>query len=683
MYRILLVTLIAVFSLQSCQEVMQTKITSPNGQIEVNFSIESGLPKYAITYKGEPIIEPSSIRFDLIDQKDLIGLSLISSKVDSTNESWTQPWGEIKKISNNYKQLTLRMQEVAKPYRELSIIFRAFNDGVGFRYIFHGSDTIKSMTLADELTEFNVTGDPKAWWIPADYNSYEYLFSESKVSAIDASKYEEINTGFRVVKELKAAHTPLTMEMENGVFVTIHEADLTNYPGMILKVEGDNLVSKLTPSDRLGYAAKVDLPFESPWRTIQIADGPGGLTESMLSLNLNDPNALGDISWVRPMKYMGVWWEMHLGTHTWEAGPNHGATTERVKDRMDFAAAHGFDGVLVEGWNTGWDVWLTPDRDDAFDFTTPYPGFDIREIVNYGKEKGVALIGHHETAAAVSQYESRMDTAFALYGQLGVPAVKTGYVGNIIPEGEYHHSQWMVNHYERVIETAARNKVSILAHESIKPTGKRREFPNFMARETIRGSEYNSPMGGGNPPEHLTIVPFTRMLAGPVDYTPGIFQLDYEPYGSDAQAPTTLAYQLASYVVIYSPVQMASDLPENYDGHPAFQFIKDVPVDWDNFKVLDAKIGDYAAIARNKGNDWFVGAVSDENSRELTIHFDFLEEGVVYNATIYADAETTDFEEEPMSYEITSKTIQKGDSHVIKLARGGGQAISLIADSSN
>ncbi|MEM8895403.1 MAG: glycoside hydrolase family 97 protein [Bacteroidota bacterium] len=668
----------------ACQPELDTTVKSPNGKIEVVINSEEGKSFYEVKYNDEVIISPSSFSFELQNGSNIEAVETVSASKTSRDSQWELPWGEIKKVKNKYNELTLGLKDAEG--RALNWTFRVFDDGVGFRYELLGEG---EYIIDDEKTEFNMSADHKAWWIPADYNSYEYLYSSSKVSEIDASSYTEPGTGFRVVQEMKAAHTPITLEATSGTHISIHEAALTNYPGMVLKTNGQNLVSKLTPNDRLGHAAKVELPFSTPWRTIQIADSPGGLLESTMILNLNEPNALGDVSWVNPMKYVGIWWEMHLGTHTWHAGDQHGATTERAKRLIDFASEHGFMGMLVEGWNTGWEVWTKPERVTAFDFTTSYPDFDIEEVVRYGKEKGVGLIGHHETSAVVDRYESRIDTAMAMYRALGLPAIKTGYVGMVIPEGEYHHTQWMVNHFESVIKKAAAQKISIVGHEVIKPTGKRRTYPNFLSRESVRGSEYNSPWGGGNPPEHLTIIPFTRQLGGPIDYTPGIFQLDYSQYKEQSipeatwnthTCPTTLAYQLASYVIIYSPVQMASDLPENYEGQAALQFIKDVPVDWDEFKVLDAKIGDYVVIARRQGDNWFIGAVTDENERELEIDLSFLDANSEYTATVYADAPDAHYETNPMAYEITSGPFTSDGSYTIKMAAGGGQAISVIAN---
>jgi glucan 1,4-alpha-glucosidase len=476
------------------------------------------------------------------------------------------------------------------------------------------------------------------------------------------------------------------MKTGDGLYLSFHEAALIDYASMTLRIDAKKLLmtSALVASDINCYKVKRSLPFKTPWRTIQVSETAGGLIESNLILNLNDPNVLGDVlGWVKPTKYIGIWWDMHLGRKSWDlASGKHGATTAYAKELIDFASENKIGGLLVEGWNTGWEHWIGfPDREGVFDFVTPYPDYDLKEVARYGKEKGVNLIMHHETSAAPRTYEQQLDTAYSLMRSLDIHTVKTGYVGTIIPKGEYHHGQWMINHYQKVIETAARYHIAVDAHETIKDTGLRRTWPNFVARETFRGQEFNAwGPNNGNPPEHLAILPFTTMLAGPMDYTPGIFDLKLKPWKEHNQVNSTLAQQLALYVVILSPVQMAADLIKNYKGHPEFQFIRDVPVTWEQTKVLNGEIGDYVTIAREErgtGN-WFIGSLTDENSRELEINLDFLKPGEKYLATIYADGEDADWDKNPTSYKIEKMKVNHTTSLKLKLAPGGGTAISII-----
>jgi hypothetical protein len=494
------------------------------------------------------------------------------------------------------------------------------------------------------------------------------------------------------------------MKTADGLYLSFHEADLTNYAGMTLKVDPDNLkmTSELVGSDRLKGKAQVTLPFKTPWRTIQIADRAGDLIESKMILNLNEPNVIGDVSYFTPMKYVGIWWEMHIGKSTWDmegsqdmstyidgkkGSSRHGATTENAKKYIDFAAANGIKGLLVEGWNTGWDKWInTEDREGVFDFMTPYPDYDFDEVMAYAKEKGIEVIMHHETSAAPRTYEKQMEVAYNFMKENGMNSVKTGYVGKIIPNGEYHHGQWMVNHYQKVLDEAAKKKIAINAHEPIKATGKRRTYPNAIAREGLRGQEFNAwATDGGNPPNHLPTVAFTRMLSGPIDFTPGVFNIKFNEYKPENQVNTTLAHQLGLYVVIYSPIQMACDLPEHYmpNGqlHPAFQFISDVGVDWEESKVLDGEIADFAVIARREKqtNNWFVGGITDENSRDYNLAFDFLEAGKTYEARIYEDGADAHWDNNPQAYNIRTMEVDSEASVNIKMAAGGGFAVSLIA----
>jgi len=552
----------------------------------------------------------------------------------------------------------------------------------------------------DENTEFQLMGDHTAWWAPGDWDIYEHLYNTTRVSQIDAiSKRNHPNLAQTYIPE-NAVNTPFTLRADNGVHMTFHEANLTDYADMTLKVDNSTfkLTSELVGSDRLGYKVKRALPFKTPWRALIIADKATALIESKMILNLNEPNKLGDVSYFKPKKYVGIWWEMHIGKSTWDyAGSQdmntwsilanlkptgkHGATTANAKRYIDFASKNNITGLLVEGWNVGWEHWIGfEDREGVFDFVTPYPDYDLKEVVRYGNEKGVELIMHHETSAAPRTYDQQMDTAYKLMQSLGIHSVKTGYVGKIIPKGEYHHGQWMVQHYRRALEAGAKYQVAVNAHEPIKDTGIRRTYPNAIAREGLRGQEFNAwATDGGNPPEHLPIIAFTRMLAGPIDFTPGVFEIGL-PTKPNNQINTTLAQQLALYVVIYSPVQMACDLPENYDGKPALQFIRDVGVDWDRTELLNGEVGDFVTIARQErgtGN-WFLGSITDEQAREIAITFDFLDEGKTYKASVYKDGADAHFRTNPTSIEIEQMEIKKGDSKTFHLAEGGGLAISLI-----
>jgi len=597
----------------------------------------------------------------------------------SFDETWTLPWGEVERIRNHYNELRLSLEEATEAHREMIVVFRVYDDGLGFRYEVPEQDNLSDFEIMDEETEFALAGDHRAWWIPAYGDQrYEYLYTESSISGI----YRD--------KSVRAVHTPLTMETADGLFLSIHEAALTDYASITLVVAEDNtLLCDLVPWSN-GVKVKAHTPHQTPWRTIQIAENAGDLITSYLILNLNEPNQLGDVSWVAPGKYVGIWWGMHIGKYTWGSGPRHGATTENAKRTIDFAAKHGLSGVLVEGWNVGWDGDWTRYA-YRFNFTTPYDDFDIQEVSAYAAAKGVKLIGHHETGAAVTNYERQMEEAFAYYRDLGIDTVKTGYVGygqgierrdeqRRLVGLEWHHGQYMVNHYRKVVETAARYHIMLDVHEPIKDTGIRRTYPNMMTREGARGQEYNAWSGdGGNPPEHTTILPFTRMLAGPFDFTPGIFDLLFDEYRPHNRVNTTLAKQLALYVVIYSPLHMAADLPENYEGHPAFQFIVDVPVDWQDTQVLHAQIGDYVTIARQDRNseDWYVGSITDERGRTLEAPLSFLEPDRPYVAEIYADAADADWEGNPLAIDITETLVDHITALKLRLAPGGGQAIRL------
>ncbi len=679
----------------SCPKDELLKVSSPSKDIIVKFILgDDGSPNYLVKYKDLIVIDSSSMGFDFKDQPSMVnGFEVTRTEVHEVNEEWEMPWGEQRMVQSHYNELLVMLEEKEGPYRKLNICFRVFDDGLGFRYEFPKQMGVDSIIIMNENTKFNLTDDHLCWWIPGDWDIYEHLYNTSKFSEIDAlSKRNHSSLAQTYIPE-NAVNTPVTMRTKDGLHLSFHEAALTDYAGMTLKIDADDLsmTSNLVGSDRLGYKVKRALPFETPWRTIQIGGEAKDLIASNLIVNLNEPNKLGDMSWFEPKKYMGIWWEMHVGKASWDmASGRHGATTENAKRYIDFAATNNIPGILIEGWNTGWEHWIGfEEREGVFDFVTPYEDYDLEEVVRYARDKGVEIIMHHETSSAPRTYDHQMDTAFALMNSLGINSVKTGYVGKIIPKGEYHHGQWMVNHYRRVLETAAKYNIAINAHEPIKATGIRRTLPNAISREGLRGQEFNAwSADGGNPPEHLSIVAFTRMLAGPIDFTPGVFDIKLESKyenstpGSEArnQINTTLAHQLALYVVIYSPIQMACDLPENYEGHPAFQFIRDVGVDWEQTVVLNGEVGDFVTIAREEketGN-WFVGGITDEERRDITIKFDFLEEGKEYDAVIYKDGNSAHWNENPTGFEIEETVITIDTERTFNLAEGGGFAISLL-----
>ncbi len=635
------------------------QVISPDGNIEMAFFLAEGEARYTVLYNGAILIEPSALGYAFKEAEPLTGPFTVDEVTHAQyDETWATVWGESDSVRNHYRQMKVNLKETAPPNRSLELTFRAFNDGVAFRYHLPEQDALTRFNITSEETAFRFSEDAQTWWIPADYDSYERLYSQTQLS------------------EVEAVNTPFTLKYANGVALSIHEANLTDYAGMTLGKHSENsltLICDLVPWPD-GVKVKGETPHVSPWRTIQIAANEAGLLTSKMILNLNEPNALEDVSWIKPMKYVGIWWGMHIDKYTWYAGPKHGATSERTKRYMDFAAKHNIPGVLVEGWNKGWESWLS--GKNVQDYTQSYPDFDPEEVVRYGREKDVFLIGHHESGGNVPHYEQQMEAAFKLYADLGVPAVKTGYAGTMSPEGQHHHGQWMVNHYRRVVETAARYKIMIDAHEPIKDTGIRRTYPNMLTREGARGMEYNA-WSPGNPPEHTTILPFTRLLAGPMDYTPGIFNFDFDSTGLN-RVRTTLAKQLAYYVVIYSPMQMAADLVEHYEGHPAFAFIEQVPVDWDETRILHARIGDYVSFARRSADRWYVGTVSDEKARRLRIQTDFLKKDQTYLAHIYTDGMEADWYKQPTAIEIGTYVVAKEDYIEAPLSPGGGQAIEFV-----
>jgi hypothetical protein len=689
-----------MLTLSSCaNKNFITTVKSPDKNIQVKFFLTSkGQPAYEVIYKKDTVIKTSTLGFDLKDAPAIEADFEILKVTPSTfNKTWKMQWGEQSQVVNSYNELKIDLQEKSNLKRKITVVYRVFNDGLGFRYEFPKQINLKDVVIIDENTQFNLTSNPTVWWIPGDWDSYEYLYNTTKFSKINALSKRNNPNAYEI--PYNAVNTPVTMKTNKSKYLSFHEAGLVDYAGMTLEIDTLKLgmKSKLVNSELNGYAVKRTTPFNTPWRTIQLADKPGDLIASKMILNLNEPNKLGDISsWFKPMKYDGIWWEMHLGKSTWDyestqdmatftgakkAKGKHGATTENAKYYIDFAAKNNIGGILIEGWNTGWKHWIGfEDREGVFDFVTPYPDYNLKEVVRYAKEKGVELIMHHETSAAPRTYDKQMDTAYALMKSLGLHAIKSGYVGKIIPKGEHHHGQWMVNHYNNAVIKAASYQIAVDTHEPIKDTGLRRTYPNWISREGLRGQEYNAwSVDGGNPPEHTTIIPFTRMLAGPIDFTPGIFHISLKPYRPNNQVNTTLAKQLALFVVLYSPIQMTADLPEYYEGNPAFQFIRDVAVDWQSSIVLNGEIGQYVTIARKGKNteNWFVGGITNQDGRTMNIKFDFLSPDTTYEAIFYEDHPTASYDKNPTSYKIHKEKITNQSSSKIVLAPGGGFAISI------
>ncbi|MDB5133789.1 MAG: glycoside hydrolase family 97 protein [Mucilaginibacter sp.] len=670
-------------------------------KVQLEFMLDAeGKPIYSVYYGEKPVIKPSAMGFTLANDSAFDkNFELTGSARTAVDETWKPVWGEVSSIRNHYEQLTVRLKQKSSPNRLLNIIFRVFEDGVGFRYEFPKQPGLKYFVVSNELTGFNLAGDHKAFWIPGDYDTNEYPYTTSKISEIDNTQMVNSSTdiAIRVAPDRYAVQTPLMMKSADGLYINIHEAALVNFPAMQLHV--DNNTYKLTASlvpDAVGNKAYVHAPFNTPWRTIIVSDKATDILASKMILNLNDPSKIKDPSWIKPMKFVGIWWEMQTGKSTWSYSndadslsadgkliPNgtHGGNTANVKRYIDFAATNGIQGVLVEGWNVGWEDWFGNWKENVFSFVTPYPDFNVDELTKYAASKGVRIIMHNETSGSATDYERQMDTAYRYMNKYGYTSVKTGYVGKIIPRGEHHDGQWMVNHYVRVAQKTADYHIMLDAHEPVRPTGLQRTYPNWMACESGRGNEYNA-FGNGNKPEHETIMPFTRLMGGPMDYTPGIFKIKGYTADPKRQLQSTLVKQLALYITMYSPVEMAADLPENYEKHmDAFQFIKDVAVDWDDTKVLEAEPGDYITIARKaKGtSDWFMGAITDENSRNTSVSLSFLDKSKKYVAIIYADADNADWKENPEAYKITKYLVDAGTKLNLKLAKGGGAAVSIKA----
>jgi hypothetical protein len=680
--------------------IQAQSVQSPSKNISLDFKLTAnGKPSYSVNYKNKPVILESTLGIKLKEKPALdTNFEIETSKMATFNESWKPVLGEQASIQNHYNELTISLLQ--KDTRvKMNIIFKVFDEGVAFRYDFPKQKELNYFIISDEVSQFNLTDNHKVFWIPGDYDSQEYAYNETKISDIDNTKIDMNNgIGVKSIPGKFMVQTPLMMKSPSGLYLNIFEAAVVNYPVMHLNTDVQNfkLVSQLVPN-AIGDKAYLQAPCVSPWRTIMISDDARDIVGSKMILNLNEPSKIEDTSWIKPMKYVGIWWEMHVGKSTWDfAGSQnaqnsltqdlipsgkHGATTENTKRYIDFAAKNGFDGVLVEGWNTGWEDWFGNWKEEVFDFVTPYPDFDIAAISAYAKSKNIKMIMHSETSGSVANFERHLDRSFENMVKYDYPAVKTGYVGKIIPRGEFHDGQTMVNHFNFVARRAADYKLMVNSHESTHLTGYGRTYPNYVAAEAARGNEFNA-WSTGNPPMHETILPFTRLLGGPMDYTPGIFEIKMSYYDKSKteQVHTTLAKQLALYVTMYSPIQMAADLPENYEKYPdAFQFIKDVAVDWDESKYLEAEPGDYLTIARKtKGKEsWFLGAITDENARKSEIKLEFLTKGMKYKAVIYEDAKDADWKKNPIAYKIRTITVTSRSKINLNLAPGGGTAISF------
>ena len=669
---LLVLALVALCTPAFAQAPASFRVSSPEGVLSVDVTTDNdGRPTYAVSRLGRPVVAPSRLGFILTDAAKLErGLVPTATAPTAFDETWEQPWGERREIRNRYNELRVTFTERTEPSRAFDVVFRLYDDGLGFRYEFPEQETLRTIRIGSELTEFNIVDPGEAWWIPAwEWNREEYLYHRTPIDAVGS------------------AQTPMTMRTEDGLHVSIHEAALIDYSGMNLRrAEGQRFAAALTPG-LTNAAVERQAPFNTPWRTLQITDTAGELVESSLILNLNEPNKLGDVSWFRPMKYVGVWWEMHLDLKTWNSGPKHGATTENALKHIDFAAEHGIGGVLVEGWNLGWDgQWFGTGWD--YDFSTAYPDYDLKRVTDHAREKGVMIIGHNETGGNAYHYEQQIGDAFALYESLGIGAIKTGYVADAggarvtapdgLPALAWHESQAISRHELAVVTMAARHRIAVNAHEPFKDTGLRRTYPNMISREGARGMEFSAWGQPGNPPEHEVNLIFTRLLAGPMDYTPGIFGM--ETRSPDGIA-TTWAKQLALYVTIYSPIQMAADLLVNYEANPGpFQFIKDVAVDWDDTRVLNGEVGDFVTIARKeRGTDeWFLGSITDENPRVLSAPLTFLEPGLRYTAEIYRDGPNADWKGDRTDIVIEKQTVTASDTLTLRLAPGGGQAIRFV-----
>ena len=687
------------------------QVKSPNGNVVVSFSlVDNGVPTYQVSYKGKPVIKQSRLGLELTpsnndgikpeDTNLMNGFKVTNTETSSFKEVWKPVWGETSSILNHYNEMAVSLTQ-EHPNRTIIVRFRVYNDGMGLRYEFPRQSNLGYFIIKDEHTQFAMAGDHTAWWLPGDYDTQEYETVTSKLSEIRSKMKSAVtdNTSQTTFSDT-GVQTSLQMKSSDGLYINLHEAACVNYPTMHLNLDDKNMVfeSWLTP-DAQGNKAYMQAPRTTPWRTLIVSDDARDMLSSNLILNLNEPCQYDDTSWIKPVKYCGVWWEMIVGRKSWsytdefpaveigvtdfsKAKPNgrHGATTAEVKRYIDFAAKNGLDQVLVEGWNIGWEDWFGHSKFKVFDFQTPYPDFDIKALNEYAHSKGVKLLMHHETSASAMNYERYMEDAYKLMNKYGYNSVKSGYVGNIIPRGEHHYGQVMNNHYLYAVTEAAKHKIMVNAHEATRPTGLCRTYPNLIGNESARGTEYEA--FGGNNPDHTVILPFTRLQGGPMDYTPGIFETQLKNWSSNqSYVHTTLAGQLALYLVMYSPLQMAADLPEHYEKYSdAFQFIKDVAVDWDDSKYIEAEPGDYITVARKaKGTDnWFIGGKCDENGHKAVIKLDFLDKGKTYECTIYSDAADADYEKNPKAYSIVRKQVKRGDVLKINEARGGGFGVSLF-----
>jgi hypothetical protein len=670
------------------------RVFSPNQNTCLIISLDNGgALTYRLTFKGKTVLEPSPMGFRFLSPETTLDRFILES-VDSSmvNKTWKPVWGESSQVRDQHRELRLQLRQAGDPGLQVHLIFRVFDEGLGFRYHFPAQQRLNHFVIADERTGFNLAGDHKTFWIPGDYDTNEFMYNTSRLSEVDASSSkmsQEIHA--KTFFDKNAVQTPLMMKSEDGLYINLHEAALVNYPAMNLVIDKSTfqLNAHLVP-DAVGNKAYLQAPASTPWRTVIVSDRATDILASRMILNLNEPSTIENTSWIRPQKMVGVWWELHVGKSSWDFAATqsgaklvphgrHGATTENVKKYIDFASRHGIEGVLVEGWNKGWEDWFGQWKEDVFDFVTPYPDFDVNELQRYAASKNVKLVMHHETSASVTNYERWMDTAYRFMKKFGYDLVKTGYVGRIIPRGEHHDGQWMVKHYERVLQKTAGYQIMVDAHEPVRPTGLHRTYPNYLACEAARGNEFNA-WSVGNPPEHETIFPFTRLMGGPMDYTPGIFRIKLNQFDPNKkeQVHTTLCKQLALYVTFYSPLQMAADLPENYEAKPdAFQFIKDVPVDWDESRYLLAEPGDYVVIARKQknGSDWYLGATTDEEARTFQVQTHFLDAGKKYKATIYRDDAKAHWQENPEAYVIEEFITDAKTNLTLKLAPGGGTAI--------
>lgn len=698
LYILSFTVLLSVFNLANSQE-----LKSPNSELTMTFSLENdGTPTYELSYKNKDVIKPSHLGLELKDdEKSLLNdFAILKTENSTFDYTWTPVWGEEKEIRNHYNELAVSLKQ-NKTNRIVIIRFRLFNEGLGFRYEFPQQENLIYFVIKEERSQFAMTGDHTAFWIPGDYDSQEYDYTESKLSEI-REKFDKSVTDNASQEQFSktGVQTALMMKTTDGLYINLHEAALINYSCMHLNLDEESMIfeSWLTP-DVNGDKGYMQAPSNTPWRTIMVSDDARDILTSKMTLNLNDPCKIEDTSWIKPVKYIGVWWEMITGKSSWSytdelpaiqlgltdystVKPNqtHAANNTKVKRYIDFASEHGFDGVLVEGWNEGWEDWFGKSKDYVFDFVTPYPDFDVEEIHKYAKSKGVKMIMHHETSGSTRNYERHMDTAYQFMKDNGYDAVKSGYVGNIMPRGEHHYSQWIINHYQYALEKAADYEVMVNAHEAVRPTGICRTYPNLIANESARGTEFQA--FGGSKSNHVTILPFTRLIGGPMDYTPGIFEMDISKLNpnNNSHVNSTIANQLALYVTMYSPLQMAADLPEHYEQFmDAFQFIKDVAIDWDESLYLEAEPGHYITVARKEkaSNNWFIGNVNGNNSRTSNIKLNFLEKGKTYMATIYADAKDAHYKTNPQAYNIKIKKVTSKSKLSQLSVPGGGYAISI------